>query len=106
MKSFGCGRVASGMAVLPPDPSRLGRRIVSQRSPASRPGAVMTHIPRKPFVLFALCLGIPLALAQSAPSGQWDRKAPLPSARNETALASAGGKIYELGGSVGGVAQP
>jgi hypothetical protein len=66
----------------------------------------MINIPSLAFVLFALCLGVPLALAQAPSAGTWDRKAPLPAPRNETALASAGGKIYELGGSVGGVAQP
>src|SRR4051812_48438022 len=66
----------------------------------------MTYISRPIFVLFALCVGLPLAVAQAPSPGQWATKAPLPSPRNETALAAAGGKIYELGGSVGGVAQP
>ena len=49
-------------------------------------------------------LCVSAAFAQSsAPGGDWVKKTPLPSPRNETALAAVQGKIYVLGGSVGGV---
>ena len=43
------------------------------------------------------------ALAQD---GAWTMKKPLPAPRNEVALAAVGGKIYVVGGGVGGKAVP
>src|SRR5690349_15958533 len=45
------------------------------------------------------------ALAQNS-NGHWTTKKPLPAPRNEVALAAVGGKIYVVGGSVGGEAVP
>ena len=38
--------------------------------------------------------------------GVWTTKKPLPAPRNEVALAAVGGKLYVVGGSVGGKAVP
>src|SRR5258707_11973264 len=38
--------------------------------------------------------------------GAWTMKQPLPAPRNEVALAAVGGKLYVVGGSVGGEAVP
>src|SRR5215475_14015112 len=62
-----------------------------------------------------LCAVGPLAVgafAQTAPTGTsqgpgtWTQKAPLPTPRNEVSLATVGGKIYVLGGSINRVAVP
>ena len=55
-----------------------------------------------------LAFAIALLAANSALSqdGAWTMKQPLPAARNEVALAAVGGKLYVVGGSVGGVAVP
>ena len=57
----------------------------------------------------ALSLGVAvLVLAENAqsqtnaPKGSWTSAAPMPAIRNEVAAAAAGGKLYVLGGSVGG----
>ena len=52
--------------------------------------------------LGALLAAVP-ALSQE---GVWTMKKPLPAPRNEVALAAVGGKVYVVGGSVGGVAVP
>ena len=61
-------------------------------------------------ILLAVALQVVLgaaAFAQAPVSGgDWVKKTPLPSPRNETALASLDGKIYVLGGSVRGQGQP
>ena len=48
--------------------------------------------------LGALLAAVP-ALSQD---GAWTMKKPLPAPRNEVALAAVGGKVYVVGGSVGG----
>ena len=53
------------------------------------------------FVGAALAAGP--ALSQD---GAWTMKKPLPAPRNEVALAAVGGKVYVVGGSVGGIAVP
>src|SRR5207249_2914622 len=45
------------------------------------------------------------AMAQS-PQGVWTAKKPLPTARNEVALAAVGGKLYVAGGGIAGNAVP
>src|SRR4051812_9581071 len=54
------------------------------------------------FVVAALFTITP-ALSQD---GAWTMKQPLPAPRNEVALAAVGGKLYVVGGSVGGEAVP
>src|SRR4051812_16488790 len=54
------------------------------------------------FVVAALFTTTP-ALSQD---GAWTMKQPLPAPRNEVALAAVGGKLYVVGGSVGGEAVP
>src|SRR5258708_13879430 len=39
-------------------------------------------------------------------AGTWTQKAPLPTTRNEVSLATVGGKIYVLGGSINRVSVP
>ena len=51
----------------------------------------------------AVTCGRSPALAQD---GAWTMKKPLPAPRNEVALAAVGGKVYVVGGSVGGEAVP
>src|SRR5690349_213512 len=68
----------------------------------------MLKLGRLPLAGVALALLMAPALAQSTPSaqGSWAMKTPMPTARNEVQLATVGGKVYVLGGSVGGVAGP
>jgi N-acetylneuraminic acid mutarotase len=42
----------------------------------------------------------------AAPEGAWTAKKPLPTARNEVSLAAVGGKVFVVGGSIGGNAVP
>src|ERR1700752_466678 len=62
-----------------------------------------------PFAVGALAVG---AFAQTAATdasqgaGTWTQRAPLPTPRNEVSLATVGGKIYVLGGSINRVAVP
>src|SRR4051812_39571897 len=46
------------------------------------------------------------AVSALAQNGAWTTKQPLPAPRNEVALATVGGKLYVVGGSVGGEAVP
>ena len=46
------------------------------------------------------------AVPAQSQDGVWTMKKPLPAPRNEVALAAVGGKVYVVGGSVGGVAVP
>src|SRR6476469_1235180 len=57
----------------------------------------------------AFALGIAVSVlaanAQSqinAPKGSWSGAAPMPAIRNEVAAVATGGRLYVLGGSVGG----
>src|SRR5262245_9121121 len=57
--------------------------------------------------LAAALLAVPGVIAQTTtPSGMWTAKKPLPVARNEVALAAAGGKLYVVGGGIAGNAVP
>jgi hypothetical protein len=58
---------------------------------------------RLPLVVAAALLPADPALSQE---GAWTVKQPLPAPRNEVALAAVAGKLYVVGGSVGGVAVP
>src|SRR4051812_40919482 len=58
---------------------------------------------RLPLVFSAMLFAATPALSQD---GAWTMKQPLPAPRNEVALAAVGGKLYVVGGSVGGVAVP
>jgi N-acetylneuraminic acid mutarotase len=42
------------------------------------------------------------ARSESAPPGAWVLKAPMPAIRNEVAATALGGKVYVLGGNIGG----
>jgi len=60
-----------------------------------------------------LCaIGAAGAFAQTTPTGTsqgagaWTQKAPLPTTRNEVSLATVGGKVYVLGGSINRVSVP
>ena len=54
------------------------------------------------FAAVAMVLGVPTVYAQSP--GSWTMKAPIPTPRNEVALAAVGSKIHVIGGGVQGVA--
>ncbi len=54
------------------------------------------------FAALAIVLGVSTVYAQSP--GSWTMKAPIPTPRNEVALAAVGGKIHVIGGGVAGVA--
>src|SRR5687768_216069 len=58
--------------------------------------------------LAVLLLAPASALAQSAPPpGVWTHKKPLPGGpRNEVAITAVGGKLYVVGGHIGGTAVP
>ena len=61
------------------------------------------------FLLIAgacLCSAATPAMAQSPAEGIWTEKKPLPTARNEVALAAVGGRLYVIGGGIGGNAVP
>src|SRR5258708_30424626 len=62
------------------------------------------------FKKFCLSLVIAVALFAADPAlsqdGAWTTKQSLPAPRNEVALAAVGGKLYVVGGSVGGEAVP
>src|SRR3954465_1585127 len=57
-------------------------------------------------VALAFSLRAAPAVAQSSGEGSWAMKKPLPAPRNEVQLAAVGGKIYVVGGNVGGEAVP
>jgi len=64
------------------------------------------RLPMAGIVLAAL-LSVPPVWAQSASSdGAWVAKKPLPTPRNEVALAAVGSKIYVVGGGISGNAVP
>ena len=54
------------------------------------------------FAALAIVLGVSTVYAQSP--GSWTMKAPIPTPRNEVALAAVAGKIHVIGGGVAGVA--
>jgi N-acetylneuraminic acid mutarotase len=57
--------------------------------------------------LACLALTAAPAFAQTAqPTGAWTQKKPIPTARNEVALAGVGGKLYVVGGGIQGNAVP
>src|SRR5258708_33828996 len=58
---------------------------------------------RLPIVFAAALFAAGPALSQE---GAWTMKQPLAAPRNEVALAAVGGKLYVVGGSVGGEAAP
>ena len=74
-----------------------------QRSDSA--GEVFMHgrLPDRGRICSARCW--PPTPAQSQ-EGVWTMKKPLPAPRNEVALAAVGGKLYVVGGSVGGNAVP
>src|SRR5215813_1822520 len=63
-------------------------------------------------VAIVCAIGAVGAFAETAPTGTsqgagiWTQRAPLPTARNEVSLATVGGKIYVLGGSINRVSVP
>src|SRR5258708_38585276 len=57
-------------------------------------------------LLIALAAALFAADPALSQEGAWTMKQPLPAPRNEVALAAVAGKLYVVGGSVGGVAVP
>jgi N-acetylneuraminic acid mutarotase len=58
------------------------------------------------FAIVCMMLGTVPATARAQAQGSWAIKAPIPLARNEVALAAAGGKVHVIGGGIKGVAGP
>jgi hypothetical protein len=62
------------------------------------------HIRLLRFLQFAFVMGLGVSTAYAQSPGSWTMKAPIPTPRNEVALAAVAGKIHVIGGGVAGVA--
>src|SRR5215218_2106349 len=60
----------------------------------------------RPLIAVAFLGTLLAAVPALSQEGVWTMKKPLPAPRNEVALAAVGGKVYVVGGSVGGTAVP